>query len=199
MIVIKATDSCKMSVHGVVFQKRLFFIVTAVRTQYLTVLYVFENRVLTSTLTAKIKEWQSVGRSADRVTATDQHIWETRCIQLYGVTIVGDSGGRLPQNAVRMQGVTSQIIFFVSSVGTSSNITETRAEITLQSTFGHDMEQIHRLGSCAMCNECCIMMGNRPSDSATSYCWQAVRIRRPAILIMWYDADWTDLAQERVL
>jgi hypothetical protein len=38
------------------------------------------------------------------------------------------------------------------------------------------------------------MMGNRPSDSAITSCWQAVRICRPAILITWYK-DWTDLAQ----
>jgi hypothetical protein len=53
MIVMKAAESCKMSVHGVIFQKIPFFIVTAVRTQNLTILSVFENRVLTNTLTAK--------------------------------------------------------------------------------------------------------------------------------------------------
>jgi hypothetical protein len=52
MMVMKAADSCKISVHSVTFQKIPFFIVTAVRTQNLTLLSVFENRVLTNALTA---------------------------------------------------------------------------------------------------------------------------------------------------
>lgn len=110
----------------------------------------------------------SVGQLS-QVTDTHQFFLETRCIQLYGIQTMED-GGRLPQNVARMQGVTSQIILFASNGGTTKNITEKRAEITLQSAFGHVMEPVHRLGSCAMCNACGIMTGNRPSDSANYHC-----------------------------
>jgi hypothetical protein len=53
MMVIKAAESCKMQVYGVIFQNIPFFIVTAVRTQNLTTLSMFENRVPTNTLEAK--------------------------------------------------------------------------------------------------------------------------------------------------
>jgi len=56
MMVMKAAESCKMSVHGVIFQNTPLFIVTAVRTQNLTILSAFENRLLTNTLTAKTEE-----------------------------------------------------------------------------------------------------------------------------------------------
>jgi hypothetical protein len=97
-----------------------------------------------------------------------------------------------------MQSVTSPIIF-VSNDETPSNITEQRTKITLQSAFGHVMEPIRGLGSYAMCNACGIIIGNRPPDTAKSHCWQMVWIRRPVMLIMWCNADWTDLAQKIVL
>jgi len=56
MIVIKAAESCKMSVHGFIFQKTPLFILTAARTQTLTILSAFEKRVLTNTLTTKTEE-----------------------------------------------------------------------------------------------------------------------------------------------
>ena len=199
MMMMKAAESCKMSVHGVIFQKTPFFIVTAARTQNLTILSVFENRVLTSTLTAKTEEWQSVGRSA----VTGQRHASAFLRNALHPTLRhknwGDSGGTLPQNVARMQVVISQVIFFVSSAGTYCNITEKRVQITLQSALRHVMEPIRRLGNWAMCNACDIMFSNRPPDSATPHYWHAVRIHRPAILITWYNAEWTDLAQERVL
>ena len=45
-----------MAVYGFIFQKTPFFLVTAVRTQTLSILSVFENSVLTNTLTAKTGE-----------------------------------------------------------------------------------------------------------------------------------------------
>jgi len=56
MKVMKAAESFKMSVHGVIFQKTPLFIATAVKTQNLTILSPYENRVLANTLTAKSEE-----------------------------------------------------------------------------------------------------------------------------------------------